>query len=173
VDATLQHKYLELSMTKERFTQEILSLSDTMYGVARTYLRSYADCADAVQESILKAWAGLPALRKQQYFRTWVIRILINECKNMLNKQKRTVSAAELPETAGFTESDNDLYETKMALTEKYRVPLVLYHCEGYSVSEIARILRLSRGTVTSRLARGREILKHVYLTREVCFDER
>lgn len=159
-------------MTKERFAQEILSLSDTMYGVARTYLRSYADCADAVQESILKAWAGLHALRKEQYLRTWVIRILINECKNMLKKQKRTVYAAELPETAGSAETDNALYETMMALTEKYRVPLVLYHCEGYTVSEIARILRLPKGTVTSRLARGREILKRDYQKREVCFDE-
>lgn len=160
-------------MTKECFTQEILSLSDTMYGVSRTYLRSYADCADAVQESILKAWAGLPALHKEQYFRTWVIRILINECKNILKKQMRTVSVADFPEPAILTETDNALYETMMALEEKYRVPLVLYHCEGYSVQEIAKILYLPKGTVTSRLARGREILKRDYQLREVCFDER
>jgi RNA polymerase sigma-70 factor, ECF subfamily len=159
-------------MTKERFTQEILSQSDTMYGVARTYLRSYADCADAVQESILKAWAGLPTLRKEQYFRTWIIRILINECKNMLKKQKRTVSAAEFPETAILPEADNVLYETMMTLEEKYRIPLVLYHCEDYTAQEIAQILRLPKGTVTSRLARGREILKRDYQKREVCIDE-
>lgn len=160
-------------MTKESFAQEVMNLSETMYGVARTYLRSYADCADAVQESILKAWAGLPVLRKEQYFRTWIIRILINECKNMLKKQKRTVSAAEFPKSAILQETDNDLYETMMALTEKYRVPLVLYHCEGYSAHEIAHILHLPMGTVTSRLARGREILKRDYQKREVCFYER
>ncbi len=57
-------------MTKERFTQEILSLSDTMYTVARTYLRSSCDCADAVQESILKAWANLHGLRREEYLPT-------------------------------------------------------------------------------------------------------
>jgi RNA polymerase sigma-70 factor (ECF subfamily) len=149
-----------------------MALSDTMYGVARTYLRSYDDCADAVQECILKAWTGLASLRIEQYFRTWVIRILINECKNMLKKQKHTVSVWEFTEAAGTQRADNSLYETMMALTEKYRVPLVLYHCEGYSVQEIANILLLPKGTVTSRLARGREILKRDYLTREVCFDE-
>ncbi len=159
-------------MTKECFTREMLALSDTMYGVARTYLRSYDDCADAVQESILKAWACLPSLRKEQYFGTWVIRILINECKSMLKRQKRTVPVAEFPETAGMPEADNGLYETMLALGEKYRVPLVLYHCEGYSIQDIARILRLPKGTVSSRLARGREILKRDYFKREVCFDE-
>jgi RNA polymerase sigma-70 factor (ECF subfamily) len=159
-------------MTKESFAQEVMALSDTMYGVARTYLRSNADCADAVQESILKAWVGLPSLRKEQYFQTWVIRILINECKSMLKRQKRTVSVGDFPETAILSETDNALYETMMALAEKYRVPLVLYHCEGYTTQEIARMLRLPKGTVTSRLARGREILKRDYQKREVCFDE-
>jgi len=159
-------------MIKEHFTQEILALSDTMYGVARTYLRSYADCADAVQESILKAWAHLPTLRKEQYFRTWVIRILINECKNMLKRQKRIVFLEAFPETASASEEDNILYETMMTLEEKYRVPLVLYHCEGYSVAEIAHVLRLSKGTVSSRIARGREILKRAYQKQEVCFYE-
>ena len=159
-------------MTKERFSQEILALSDTMYGVARTYLRSYDDCADAVQESILKAWAHLHTLRKEQYLGTWIIRILINECKSILKKQKRMVSVAEFPETESMPDSDNTLYETMMALDEKYRMPLVLYYCEGYSVEEIAQILRLPRGTVTSRLDRGREILKQDYQKQEVCFDE-
>ncbi len=159
-------------MTKDCFEREVLSLADTMYGVARTYLRSPEDCKDAVQESILKAWSHLPALRREEFFRTWIIRILINECKGILKRQKRTVSSAEFPETSSMPETGNGLYETMVALDEKYRVPLVLYHCEGYSIQAISKILRLPKGTVTSRLARGRELLKRNYLKREVCFDE-
>ncbi len=159
-------------MTKDCFTQEVLCLTDTMYGVARTYLRSRDDCADAVQESILKAWVHLSALRRERYFRTWVIRILINECKNILKKQKRTISAAASPEAASASEAEGMLYETMMALKECYRVPLVLYHCEGYTVAEIAHALRLPKGTVASRLSRGREILRRDYIKGEACLHE-
>jgi RNA polymerase sigma-70 factor (ECF subfamily) len=163
---------LEMRMTKERFTQEILSLSDTMYGVARTYLRSSCDCADAVQESILKAWASLRSLRREEYFRTWVIRILINECKALLKKGRLTVPMADFPDRAAEPAAWPELYEALMALKEKYRTPLVLYHCEGYTVDQIARILHLPCGTVTSRLQRGRQIFKREWHQQEVDLHE-
>lgn len=159
-------------MTKERFTGEILALKDTLYGVSRTYLRSCEDCADAVQEAILKAWAHLPTLRREEYFRTWVVRILINECKRTLKRQRRLVLVAQYPETAAEPGEDGGLYEAVMALPEKYRLPLVLHYCEGCSVAEVGHALRLPKGTVVSRLSRGRELLKRDYFTGEARLDE-
>ena len=159
-------------MTKESFTKEIQALTDTLYGVSRTYLHQDADCADAVQESILKAWAHLASLKKEAYFRTWVVRILINECKSMLKRKGRTVPVAEFRDTAAPPGPDSSLYDAMLALDEKYRIPLVLYHCEGYTIEEIATVLRLPRGTVTSRLLRGRERLKRDYAAQEVCLNE-
>ncbi len=159
-------------MTKECFTNEILAMTDTLYGVARTYMHQDADCADAVQESILKAWACLPTLKEEAYFRTWVIRILINECKSMLRRKKRMMSVAEVPDAIAAPSTDTELYTAIKSLDEKYRIPLALFYCEGYTVEEIARILHLPKGTVTSRLFRGREKLRQVAAMQEVCLHE-
>lgn len=159
-------------MTKESFTEQVLSLTDTLYGVARTYLRDPADCADAVQESILKAWAGRAGLRQERYFRTWAVRILINECRSMLKKQKRVIPVAQVPESPAPPPPGPEIYELVMALEEKYRAPLVLYHCEGYTVQEITQVLRLPKGTVLSRLRRGRQMLKREWLGQEVYCHE-
>ena len=159
-------------MTKECFTKEILAMTDTLYGVARTYMHQDADCADAVQESILKAWTHLAALKKEAYFRTWVIRILINERKSMLRRKKRMMSVAEVPDAIAAPSTDTELYTAIKALEEKYRIPLALFYCEGYTVEEIARILHLPKGTVTSRLFRGREKLRRVAAMQEVCLHE-
>jgi RNA polymerase sigma-70 factor, ECF subfamily len=172
MEAALQQYYLENCMTKECFTREIIALTDTMYGVSSTYLDSRDDCADAVQESILKAWARLHTLKREEYFRTWVIRILINECKNARKKQRPMLTLALIPEQSAPPHQDHELLDAVMALPEKYRVPLVLYHCEGYSVDEIASILHAPKGTVLSRLHRGREMLKRNSQTGEVCTHE-
>lgn len=159
-------------MTKECFTKEILAMTNTLYGVARTYMHQDADCADAVQESILKAWDHLAALKKEAYFRTWVIRILINECKSMLKRKKRMVPVADMKDAVALLGTDLGLYAAIKALGEKYRIPLVLFYCEGYTVEEIARILHLPKGTVTSRLSRGREKLRQDAAVQEVCLHE-
>ena len=147
-------------MNKEAFSKRVEALQGTLYGVARTYLNTPADCADAVQEAILLAWRHLSRLRNAQYFETWLVRILINECKASLRKAKRTVLMAELPDVQAPEGADPAVYEAIFSLDIRYRVPFVLYHIEGYSILEIADMLRLPKGTVTSRLHRARKNLK-------------
>ncbi len=67
-------------MTKEQLGNLIIASEDTMYHVAKTLLRSDADCADAIQEAIVKAFASFETLRKDAYAKTWLVRIVINEC---------------------------------------------------------------------------------------------
>lgn len=150
-------------MNKEEFAARMEAMQGTLYGVARTYLRTPADCADAVQEAALKAWRGLPSLRSAAHFETWTVRILINECKALLRKGKRVVLMAEVPEPGAPRGADPALYEAIFALDIRYRAPFVLYHVEGYSVQEIATMLRLPKGTVTSRLQRARKNLRQSY----------
>lgn len=148
-------------MDREGFSTRVEAMQGTLYGVSRTYLKIPADCADAVQESVLKAWRDLAMLRSEQYFETWLVRILINECKAILRKAKRTVLMADVPDAVAPPGADPDLYEAVFSLDTKYRGPFVLYHVEGYSVGEIAEVLRLPKGTVTSRLQRARKMLQH------------
>ncbi|MCL2547858.1 MAG: hypothetical protein FWE76_01680 [Symbiobacteriaceae bacterium] len=90
---------------------------------------------------------------------TWVIRILINECHNILKRQKREGLVTALPERSAPADSFIDLHNALLALDETLRIPLVLHYIEDYSVNEIARILFIPAGTVKTRLMRGRKEL--------------
>ena len=145
-------------MTKEQLGNLIIASEDTMYRVAKTLLRSDADCSDAIQEAIVKAFSKIHTLRSDALGKTWLIRIVINECYMIMRKEKRFVPLEELEqETASEQEEDySDLYEALSTLSEEARLCVTLYYMEGYGVKEIARLLKLTESGVKSRLARAR-----------------
>lgn len=149
-------------MDKEDFAGRVTAMEGTLYGVARTYLKSPADCADAVQEAVLKAWKGLASMKQEAFFQTWMVRILINECRALLRRGCKTVPMADLPQQVAPPQADPALYEAVFSLDIRYRAPFVLYHVEGYTVAQIAGMLRLPKGTVTSRLHRARQKLQQL-----------
>ena len=149
-------------MKKEQLGQLILTSEDMMYRVAKTLLRSDADCADAIQEAIVKAFSGLHPLRRDSYAKTWLVRIVINECYTIMRKEKRVVSIEDYTpeEEAESTRDYSDLYEAVSRLPKEQRLSVALYYMEGYSVKEIAGLMETSESAVKSRLARARARLK-------------
>lgn len=148
-------------MDKEEFTRAVLEYESTLYRVAKSMLGSEADCADAAQNALLRAWEKQHTLRDPAYFKTWLTRILINECRAMLRQRARFVPLEEeAAEGEIAPERDSGLYEAVMGLDVKYRVPFVLYYIEGVRTREIASMLKLPEGTVKTRLRRAREILR-------------
>lgn len=155
-------------MDKEQFTARILSAEQSLYRIAGAILQNDEDCADAMQNAILQAYSRLDTLKKEEYFQTWLTRILINECRLLLRKRKPHVSFEEYMaagETAMQKEaSEPEVYSEVFAeirkLEEKYRLPFVLHYVEGYSVKEIAGMLHCTQGAVKTRLYRGRNLLK-------------
>ncbi len=148
-------------MDKEEFTRAVLEYESTLYRVAKSMLGSEADCADAAQNALLSAWEKQHTLRDTAYFKTWLTRILINECRAMLRQRARFVPLEEeVAEGEIAPERDSGLYEAVMGLDVKYRVPFVLYYIEGFRTREIASMLKLPEGTVKTRLRRAREILR-------------
>lgn len=148
-------------MDKEEFTRAVLEYESTLYRVAKSMLGSEADCADAAQNALLRAWEKQHTLRDTAYFKTWLTRILINECRAMLRQRARFVPLeAEIAEGEIAPEGGGELYEAVMGLDEKYRLPVVLHYIEGFKTAEIAAMLRLPEGTVKTRLRRAREILR-------------
>lgn len=148
-------------MNNEEFTRAILAMTDTLYRVAATQLRQRADREDAVQECLRKAWEKRHRLREERYLQTWVIRILLNECHTIQRRMARTLPAEDVPavyrDDAAFP-----LKEALLRLEERYRVPILLHYLEGYSVAEVAAILRVPQGTVKTWLRRGREALRTI-----------
>ncbi len=145
-------------MTDAEFQAKAVVCERKLYRVARAILRSDADCEDALQEALFRAWAKRGQLRQIEYFDTWLVRILINECRNI---QRRGVKARAMMEPAAPPPDNEALFQALMALPEKYRLPLVLHYIEGYKVIEISQMLRLPSGTVKSRLHHARNIMRH------------
>lgn len=120
------------------------------------------DVADAISETVLMCYEKIETLKKDAYFKTWMIRILINQCKDILKHRSRIQSKAEMQESA-FEDSgyiDCEWKEVLSCLDEKYRIILLLYYTREMDTREIAELLDISRNTVTTRLSRGRELLK-------------
>ncbi len=147
-------------MTQREFAERIEEMQLTLYRVSRSILPQLCDCEDAVQNAILKAWRQIHHLRDDSKLQSWLIRILLNECYAILRKRKREVPTLVLPENAVPLGADPDLYRFFTGLPEKLRTVMVLFYVEGYEISEIAEILHVPRGTVKSRLARGRERMR-------------
>lgn len=149
-------------MDKEQFTAEVLSAEKSLYHIAKSILANDEDCADAMQNAILHAYEKLPALRREDYFKTWLTRILINECYQIIRSKKPLVSYEDYFEThtRAVADTDSEVFGAIMELEKNYRIPFVLFYVEGFSVKEISRMLDISPGAVKTRLFRGRNLVK-------------
>ena len=153
-------------MTKAEFDRQVVSLLDTLHSVSYSLLTNPEDQADAVQECIKKALAKRESLREDRYLRTWLVRILINECHNIGRRKKRLIPCAEV-EIVVPPQANNHLFEEVTALEEHFRLVIVLYYIAGYTTREVAQILRVPEGTVKYRLVRGRNLLRGALLEQE------
>nr|WP_296965896.1 sigma-70 family RNA polymerase sigma factor [uncultured Mediterraneibacter sp.] len=151
-------------MTKEALGELILSSERQLYATAKTILSDDQDCADAIQESIVKAFSKIDTLKKDRYAKTWLMRILINECYNIA----RRINVNE-PLDEGYAENRkqpkenrdySELYRAVNELKEELRIPVILYYMEELNIREIAQILEISEGAVQKRLVRARKTLK-------------
>ena len=137
-----------------------MDMKKTLYHVACGILRSEADREDAVQECILKAWEKRDSLKSDAAFRSWVTRILINECYDICRRSGKIIVMDELPEAVAPEMDNPDLRDAINKLEDIYRLPILLFYVEGFSIREISRMLQIPEGTVKSRLHAGRGKLK-------------
>lgn len=156
-------------MDKEQFTTKVLAAEQSLYRIARSILKNDDDCADAMQNAILSAYSARDSLKKEEYFQTWLTRILVNECYTLIRKRKPYVSYEEY---MGAEERRQDVFESGgqavfsevflelQKLEDKYRIPFVLHYVEGYSIKEIAKMLHCSQGSIKTRLYRSRNLLQ-------------
>ena len=153
-------------MDREEFLQLTLEAESTLFHISFSILHDEQDCADAVQEGILKAYMQRNNLREIKYFKTWLVRIVINECYGILRRNRKLQRFEEnIVENKSYfgnyiKEEYLDLYQAISRLEKKEKICILLFYMEDYSVAEIADVLRIPVGTVKSRLNRGRKKLK-------------
>ena len=147
-------------MTAQEFSTRVLEVEGMLYRVAYGILLNQSDCADAVQEALMRGWEKLHTLREEEYFRTWLTRILINQCYSILRRRRFFLPLDSARTVAAPQDADTELHDAIARLDNKMRLPLVLHYMEGYSVEEIAAMLSVPAGTVKTRLMRARKQLR-------------
>lgn len=150
-------------MTKEQLGQLILSSERQLYATAKSILTNDQDCEDAIQEAIVKAFSKIYSLKNDNYAKTWLMRILINECYSIGRQMGKIEVMADVNMESAVQEETRDyseLYRAVNKLKKELKIPVILYYMEEFSVKEIAQILDISEGAVQKRLARARQKLK-------------
>ncbi|MDE7311884.1 MAG: sigma-70 family RNA polymerase sigma factor [Eubacterium sp.] len=136
-----------------------------LYRTSRAILSNEEDAADAISETVLTCWEKMKGLKKDKYFRTWMTRILINKCNDILRKKEKLLFTEQIPEIETTDEGyqNAEWIEVLQMLEEKYRLVVILYYVDGFRTTEISRILDVPVSTVCTQLARARKILADNY----------
>lgn len=147
-------------MTPDEFISEVWKIRKSMLRLAISIIKTPADAEDAVQDAILAAWSKIGTLRNRAAFKTWMLRIVANTCRNELRRKRRILLTTEVRETEPIVDEDRDrLWECVCTLDEKYRVPIVLHYYDGFSIKEIASLEQKPMGTIAARMNTARKLL--------------
>lgn len=154
---------------KGAFTELILQLEDDLYKIARTRLNNQEDIFDAIQETIISAYKSIGKLKKIEFFKTWIIKILINKCNDVYKNiyevelDERKSSESDFSNSIVNLENDLDFEYIIKILNYDERIAMTLYYLEEYTTKEIGEILKTSENTIKTRIARARLKIKNNY----------
>ncbi len=150
---------------KEAFEIIIMEVIDDLYKVAYCILRNEEDASDAISNKTLKAYEKIKTLKYVEFFKTWITKILINECNSLLKQRKKIVYIDNYTERAEDTyininsEMSIDIRNAMEILDDELQQLVILYYFDDLCIEEIAEIQKVPIGTIKSRLARARKIL--------------
>ena len=170
------------------FEQLISAYDKRVYNVGLRMLGNSEDAADMTQEVMIKIYRNLGSFRGDSSFSTWVYRIAVNTCRDMLrsayhNKEQLLSNFGEDDkiqpelEIADYSSMPENIYiegelkdyllELISGLSPKYRIVVVMREISYFSYQEIADVLHISVGTVKSRLNRARAAMRKKVLADE------
>ncbi|WP_338036560.1 sigma-70 family RNA polymerase sigma factor [Metabacillus crassostreae] len=153
----------------EAFVSLIKQYEDVLYRTASRLLNNDEDVADVMQDAIISAYEKLYTLKNEEYFNTWICKILINKCNSLLNKQKNisVINDHKLIEKVDDEFQNIELEDALNSLNEVYRMALILYYIVGLNIKEMSEFLKEPEGTIKSRLSRAKSILRNNYYKNE------
>jgi RNA polymerase sigma-70 factor, ECF subfamily len=167
---------------REKFRTAAEEQLPRLYSIARRLIGD--DAEDAVQDCLLKAFRGFDQIADDSAIPAWMATILVNCCRDRARSRSRRPVEVNIEEVEEFSlyrkialedpfpYSDSlhldflhhfgseDVRAVLLGLDEKYRMPLVLVHMDGFATKEVARLLDIPLGTVLARLHRGRKLFE-------------
>jgi len=157
---------------KDKFRLLIQHCNQPLYRTAIVILKNEVEAEDALQTTYLKAYLHLVSFRKESSFLTWITRILINECRMVLRKQRKVTSleTEEVMQQPSLTENAMDtiyngqvnqlLEQAIMSLPEKYKLVYVVREVNEMSTEKTAEVLELTQENVKVRLHRAKSLIR-------------
>lgn len=142
------------------FIQRAEGVKKRLYRTALLYLGGESMALDAVDEAVYKGFCAYKKLRQEEFFETWITRILINVCNTELRRRKREMTMEELPETAVEEFDALPLKEAVARLPKELRAVIVLRYFTGLTLEQTAETLNIPRGTVSTRQRKALRLLK-------------
>lgn len=131
-------------------------LKDDGYKIAYTILKNEDDSIDAYLQAVEKGLKNITSLKEAKYFKTWFLRIVINEAKNIINKNNKIVNIDDYSTKEDIEVIDRDVkLDLEKALENvdtKVKEMIRLKYYMGYSLEEISNILDIPIGTVKGRM---------------------
>lgn len=151
---------------KNAFEEFLLLHSDQLYRTAYLYVGNREDALDVVQETACKGLLAVKQVRDEQYFLTWLTRILIHCAYDVLNKKKKEIPFEKLIDVSPSKRMKQaeriDLVEAIGRLKEHYRHAVILFYYQDLPISEVAKIMGIPENTVKTYLFRGKSELKNL-----------
>lgn len=147
----------------ETFEALISTMKVKMYKTAMAILKNDDDACDAIQEALMSAYRNFGSLQNKSYFSTWIIRILINKCYDIIQKNKKVTylnNKLEMNENDRYYDTysvESDVERILNSIDKDLKIVTVLYYFDELSVKEISEMLNIPEGTVKSRLSRARD----------------
>ncbi|HZA39853.1 MAG TPA: sigma-70 family RNA polymerase sigma factor, partial [Actinomycetota bacterium] len=161
-----------LAGNEDAFTELMRRHEDRVFALAMRMTGNRADALDATQETFIQAFRKAARFRGDSAFGTWLWRIGINACNDVLRKRKRApVPEEEPPEEQSVGDSTAidesvvtrlELRDALAELSDDYREAVAMHDLGGIPYEEIAQLTGVSIGTVKSRISRGRKRLAHL-----------
>lgn len=149
---------------KEAFNELILYYQNDLYNIAKSKLHNEDDVCDAVQETIFNAYKHIHTLLNPYNFKSWLIKILINECNKVYLKSKNNY--IEISDELNFKienvdNSNIEFLDLINILSTDEKEIFILYYKEGYTSKEISKMLNINQSTIRSKISRGKEKIKN------------
>lgn len=150
-------------MTPEQLAQLYDKFQRTVYRTALSYCRNVQDAEDITQEVFLKRFAQERTFPDDAQEKAWLIRMTVNQCKNLLKAiRRRGAVPLEDADAVCVTPEEHTLWDAVGALPPKYRLVIQLYYGEGYTVTEIAGMTNRTETAVQTQLYRARKQLRDI-----------
>ena len=151
----------------DKIGQIILENMQTLYRVAFGILKNDDEIYDAISATTVKVFENIHTLKKEEYVKTWITRILINECYKICNKNKKIIYLENVQQKNLVHNDTHEELEFKNLirnLNDELKEIVILYYFEDFSIKEISKIIKIPEGTVKTRLSRARKKLEDTIL---------